>query len=223
MTIDKAIKAFPGTAASDWRMIGEAAVHSTVTPSEDCRFLGPAIIRGGTFRGGSYFAGEFFAGTFHAGEFRGGTFNGGSYFAGEFFAGTFHAGEFHGGTFNGGSYFAGEFHGGTFYDGAFDGGTFHGGTYYNGAYYGGEYYGGEYHVGHYYGGEFLATPLQIVGALRWPIVVQGDGRIAVGCICLSLDEWQIHGERICREKFESWRRARKVLRRLVADSLLARC
>jgi len=224
MTIDKAIKAFPGTAASDWRIVGEAAVHSSVTPSEDCRFLGPAIIRSGTFSGGSYYDGEFHGGnfdggTYHGGEFRGGNFDDGTFHGGEFRGGTFGDGTFYGGTFRGGMYCDGTFYGGTFYDGNFDGGTFYNGTFYNGAYYGGTYYDGEYLTGHYYGGEFTDTPLQIVGELRWPIVVQGDGRIAVGCICHSLDEWQIHGKRICRENSESWRRARKVLRRFIAERL----
>jgi len=91
--IKRAINVFGG-AESDWRMIGEAAVHVSVNPSDECAFAGPAIIYGGNFYGGYFFGGYFFGGDFHGGEFRGGEFHGGGFFGREFHGGRFFGGEF---------------------------------------------------------------------------------------------------------------------------------
>ena len=171
--IDKAIETFPDTTADDWRMVGEAAVHVSVTPGSNCRFLGPAILRGGTFHGG----------TFNGGYFHGGVFYGGFFHGGSFHRGVFHTGEFRGGIFRGG-----EFHGGTFYLGSFHGGEFH-------------------------GGEFRTTPVQIIGTLPWGIVVQGDGdgRIAIGCECYSMEDWMESGEEICNTHIADWGKVKAAL------------
>jgi len=91
--IKRAINVFGG-AESDWRMIGEAAVHVSVNPSDECAFAGPAIIYGGNFRGGYFFGGDFHGGEFRGGEFRGGEFHGGRFFGREFHGGRFFGGEF---------------------------------------------------------------------------------------------------------------------------------
>lgn len=111
--IKRAIETFGGK-ASDWRMIGEAAVHASVTPNDQCRFPGPAIVRGGEFLGGTFYGGLFFHGAFYAGEF----------YAGEFFDGTFFGGTFRDGIFRGGTFRGGTFHGGVFCGGEFRGGEF---------------------------------------------------------------------------------------------------
>ena len=116
--IDKAIETFPDTTADDWRMVGLAAVHKSVTPGGNCHFPGPAIIRcgifyRGIFRGGEFHGGIFYGGIFRGGEFHGGDFHGGIFRGGEFHGGIFHGGEFRGGEFRGGNFYRGEFHGGS--------------------------------------------------------------------------------------------------------------
>ena len=86
--IDKAIETFPSTTADDWRMISEAAVHKSVTPSNNCRFLGPAILRGGYFYSGEFLGGEFRGGVFYGGEFHRGIFHGGEFYKGIFYGGS---------------------------------------------------------------------------------------------------------------------------------------
>jgi len=191
--IDKAIETFPSTTTDDWRMVREAAVHKSVTPSNNCRFLGPAILRGGYF---------------YSGDFHGGVFHGGY-----FYGGYFHGGEFRGGIFHRGVFVGGEFHAGIFYSGSFHGGEFHGGIFHGGSFHGGTFYLGSFRGGRFLGGEFRTTPVQIIGTLPWPIVVQGegDGRIAIGFECYSMADWMESGEEICNTHIADWGKVKAAL------------
>ena len=148
--------------------------------------------------GGDFYGGDFYSGYFHGGDFRGGSFysgyfRGGSFYSGYFHGGDFYGGDFHGGDFRGGSFYSGVFRGGVFRGGGFHGGVFHGGDFHGGVFRGGDFYDGVFH-----GGEFTKSPLQIKGTRHFINYTMRNGipSIAIGCVCHSIEDWQLKVEEI---------------------------
>ena len=202
--IEKAAKQFD-TSVDDWRMIGKAAVHKSVQPSEECEFSGEAIIRGGKFRGGVFKGGKFNNGFFTGGIFEDGFFEGGLFKGGKFQikngvvkdgifeGGIFKKGIFYGGIFKGGIFEGGEFKYGIFKGGKFKGGVFYGGIFNDGIFIDGVFYGGVFH-----GGNWHRSPVFVKGTQYW--VCESDNEhIASGCIRKPVAWWLENVEQCAEE------------------------